>query len=385
MAENDSSQEKTEEPTAKKKQKARDDGQVARSTEMVTAAVVISVAGFILAFGSSLVKSVAERFSEGFVFGTREVFDSDLLVSRVGDTYLDMFLIVAPIGITGFVAAMLVSGGLGGYSFSMKPMMPKLNKLSPLNGFKRMFGPRALVELLKAIAKFLLIGGLTYLLINFYIDDLTYASLMNYKEGLRSGGSIVAFSFLIAASALILIAMIDAPYQLFEHNKKLKMTKQEVKDEMKDTDGRPEVKQRIREKQREMASMRMFEAIADADVIITNPDHFAVALSYDPTGDMPPKLVAKGADIVAQSIKERAKKEGVPVFASPVLARALFFTTDLNGYVPEPLYEAVAQVIAFIFNINSFNSRGMNLQEPVPQVPSDMRFDQDGRPELIDD
>ena len=124
MAENDSSQEKTEEPTAKKKQKARDDGQVARSTEMVTAAVVIAVAGFILAFGSSLVKSVAERFSEGFVFGTREVFDSDLLVSRVGDTYLDMFLIVAPIGITGFVAAMLVSGGLGGYSFSMKPMMP---------------------------------------------------------------------------------------------------------------------------------------------------------------------------------------------------------------------------------------------------------------------
>ena len=154
---------------------------------------------------------------------------------------------------------------------------------------------------------------------------------------------------------------------------------------MKDTDGRPEVKQRIREKQREMASMRMFEAIADADVIITNPDHFAVALSYDPTGDMPPKLVAKGADIVAQSIKERAKKEGVPVFASPVLARALFFTTDLNGYVPEPLYEAVAQVIAFIFNINSFNSRGMNLQEPVPQVPSDMQFDQDGRRELIDD
>lgn len=384
MSENDSSQEKTEEPTAKKKQKARDDGQVARSQEMVTAAVVIAVAGFIVIFGANLFKSLAERFSEGFVFGTREVFDSDLLVARISDTYLDMFLIITPVGITGFVAAMLVSGGLGGYSFSMKALMPKLNKLSPLNGFKRMFGPRALVQLLQAIGKFLLVGGLTYLLIDFYIDDLTYASLMNYKEGLGFSGSILAFSFLIAASALVLIAMIDAPYQLFEYNKKLKMTKQEVKDEMKDTDGRPEVKQRIREKQREMASMRMFEAIADADVIITNPDHFAVALAYDPTGDMPPKLVAKGADIVAQSIRERAKKEGVPMFASPVLARALFFTTDLNGYVPEPLYEAVAQVIAFIFNINSFNSQGMSLKEPAPKVPPDMRFDQDGRRELID-
>jgi len=384
MAENDDSQEKTEEPTSKRREKAREEGQVARSQELTTAASVISVAGFVFLFGNSLFQQLSDRFATGFVFQQRDVADSQLMMARLGSFFVDAFLIISPIFATAFVVALLVSGSLGGYSFSLKAIAPKVSKLNPLNGFKRMFGMRSVVELLKSLGKFLLVGGITYLLVNNYVGELMYASLMNYSEGLIMSGSIVALSFLIATCALIIIALIDVPYQLFEYNKKLKMTKQEIKDEMKDTEGRPEVKRKIREKQREMASMRMLEAIADADVIITNPEHFAIALAYDPTGDMPPQVVAKGADLIAQNIKQRAKEEGVPLFESPILARALYFTTDLNGYIPEALYEAVAQVIAFIFNINSFNRDNIRPQKPNPKVPQHMIFDEQGNRSVVE-
>lgn len=384
MAENDDSQEKTEEPTSKRREKAREEGQVARSQELTTAASVISVAGFVFLFGNSLFQQLSNLFATGFVFQQRDVADSQLMMARLGSFFVDAFLIISPIFATAFVVALLVSGSLGGYSFSLKAIAPKVSKLNPLNGFKRMFGMRSVIELLKSIGKFLLVGGITYLLVKNYVGELLYASLMNYGEGLLMSGSIVALSFLIATCALIIIAMIDVPYQLFEYNKKLKMTKQEIKDEMKDTEGRPEVKRKIREKQREMASMRMLEAIADADVIITNPEHFAIALAYDPTGDMPPQVVAKGADLIAQNIKQRAKEEGVPLFESPILARALFFTTDLNGYIPEALYEAVAQVIAFIFNINSFNRDNFRPQKPNPKVPQHMIFDEQGNRSVVE-
>jgi flagellar biosynthetic protein FlhB len=173
--------------------------------------------------------------------------------------------------------------------------------------------------------------------------------------------------------------LIDAPYQVYQHNQKMKMSLREVKDERKDTEGSPEVKQRIRQKQREVSAARMLEAIAEADVVITNPEHFAVALAYDPSSEDPPKVVAKGTDVMAERIRERAGEEGVPLFQSPVLARALFFTTEIEAFIPEPLFEAVAQVIAYIFNINSIN-RSSNLRDkPVPRVPDNMVFDSEGR------
>jgi len=189
----------------------------------------------------------------------------------------------------------------------------------------------------------------------------------------------------VASSTLIIIALIDAPYQLYQHNEKMKMSLKEVKDERKDTEGSPEVKQRIRQKQREVSAARMLEAIAEADVVITNPEHFAVALAYDPSSDDPPKVVAKGADLMAQRIRDRAGEEGVPLFQSPVLARALFFTTELDAFIPEPLFEAVAQVIAYIFNINSINRANMTRSKPVPRVPDDMIFDSDGRQSQVYD
>jgi flagellar biosynthetic protein FlhB len=177
---------------------------------------------------------------------------------------------------------------------------------------------------------------------------------------------------------LIVAAGIDIPYQIYEHNKKMKMTKQEIKDEFKDTEGRPEVKAQIRRKQREMAMALMMDAVGDADVIVVNPEHFAVALSYDPSSAGAPMLIAKGVDFLAQGIREKAKENGVPVFSAPTLARALYFTTDIQEPIPEPLYYAVAQVIAYVFSLNSLNKGATETDKPNPEVPRDMRYNTDG-------
>ena len=375
----DESQEKTEEPTARRLSKAREEGQIARSTEITIAASVISVAIYIYLFGSSLLGNVANIFAQGLVFDSLAVLEPQVAAGRLADAMVEALLTILPILILAGVVVLVCSGLIGGYNFSWKSLQPKASKFNPIAGFKRMFGIQALVNLGKSIAKFLLVGGVTYLLIDASITEFAEISLMALEPGLTASASIITMAFLVASSTLIIIALIDAPYQVYQHNQKMKMSLKEVKDERKDTEGSPEVKQRIRQKQREISATRMLEAIAEADVVITNPEHFAVAIAYDPSSEDPPKVVAKGTDIMAERIRERAGEEGVPLFQSPVLARALFFTTEIEAFIPEPLFEAVAQVIAYIFNINSIN-RSSNLRDkPVPRVPDNMVFDSEGR------
>ena len=375
----DDSQEKTEEPTARRLSKAREEGQIARSTEITIAASVISVAIYIYLFGSSLLGNVANIFAQGLVFDSLAVLEPQVAAGRLADAMIEALFAVLPILILTGVVVLACSGLIGGYNFSWKSLQPKASKFNPIAGFKRMFGMQALVNLGKSIAKFLLVGGVTYFLIDASITEFAEISLMALEPGLTASASILTTAFLVASSTLIIIALIDAPYQVYQHNQKMKMSLREVKDERKDTEGSPEVKQRIRQKQREVSTARMLEAIAEADVVITNPEHFAVALAYDPSSEDPPKVVAKGTDVMAERIRDRAGEEGVPLFQSPVLARALFFTTEIEAFIPEPLFEAVAQVIAYIFNINSIN-RSSNLRDkPVPRVPDNMVFDSEGR------
>ncbi len=375
----DESQEKTEEPTARRLSKAREEGQIARSTEITIAASVISVAIYIYLFGSSLLGNVANIFAQGLVFDSLAVLEPQVAAGRLADAMIEALFSILPILILTGVVVLACSGLIGGYNFSWKSLQPKASKFNPIAGFKRMFGMQALVNLGKSIAKFLLVGGVTYFLIDASITEFAEISLMALEPGLTVSASILTTAFLVASSTLIIIALIDAPYQVYQHNQKMKMSLREVKDERKDTEGSPEVKQRIRQKQREVSAARMLEAIAEADVVITNPEHFAVALAYDPSSEDPPKVVAKGTDVMAERIRERAGEEGVPLFQSPVLARALFFTTEIDAFIPEPLFEAVAQVIAYIFNINSIN-RSSNLRDkPVPRVPDNMVFDSEGR------
>ena len=378
MSDKDSSEEREEEPTAKRLEKGREDGQVARSQELGVAAMMIGVAFFLYLFGSYIIADLTKVFASGFTFDRKAVFDTSLLVPAFGIQAVNSFIVVVPIFVLAVIIAIASAGIMGGYIFSLKSLAPKASKINPMAGLKRMFGMKAVVDLSKALSKFALIALVLYLVVSANFPMLTKLGFMDLEPAMAEAGRIIAFGTVLVTLTLIVAAAIDIPYQLHTFNKQMKMTKQEVKEEMKDTEGRPEVKAQIRRKQREIATGMMMSAIADADVVIVNPEHFAVALSYDPSKNGAPIMVAKGADLLAKAIRERAKEEGIPLFSSPVLARSIFYTTEINQSVPESLYYAVAQVIAYIFNLNSFELGAQTAKKPNPKVPDDMRYNADG-------
>jgi flagellar biosynthetic protein FlhB len=378
MAEN-SSAEKTEEATARKLRNARDDGQVARSVELPAAAVTIGAILVMYFIGSAWMTRVATIFAQGFTFDRKTLDNPGLLVTTFASQMSESFLLIVPIlGVTA-VLAVLSSGATGGYLFSLKSVMPNFGKLSPLQGFSRMFGTKAAVELGKAILKFSLVATVLWALVSKQLDQLMALGQMGLEPALAHAGIMIGESALWLSLSLLVIALIDAPYQKFAFMKRMRMTKQEIKDEMKDMEGQPEVKAKIRQRQREMANAKMIQKVKDADVVITNPEHFAVALSYDPTGDGAPILLAKGSDFLAQRIREEAEKHGIEIFSAPPLARALYFTTKLDHPIPEALYLAVAQVIAYVFSLADVRPGIEPMRKPSPKIPASMHFDADGK------
>ena len=374
----ESGSEKTEEPTARRIKRSRDDGQVARSTELPAAAVMISAVLTILTMGGVLASRLSDMLVASFTFDRKTLDTPGLLPATFATQLLDALLLLLPLMAVTAVVAILASGVTGGYHFSFKAVAPKFSKLSPAEGFKRMFGSRAAVELLKSLAKFLLVAGVLWVLVERHMVELIHLGSMDLQPALAAAGSLTTHAALWLTLSLVLIALIDAPYQKWSYIKRLRMTKQEVKDEMKDMEGRPEVKQQIRRRQREMANSRMMQKVKDADVVITNPEHFAIALSYDPTADGAPILLAKGADHMAALIREEAKKHGVEMFASPQLARALYFTTDVDKPIPEALYHAVAPVIAYVFSLAQVRPGVEPMARPHPKIPPSMRFNAKG-------
>ena len=378
MAEHSGS-EATEEPTARKLRNARDDGQVARSVELPAAAVTIGAILVLYMVGSTLVSRIANLFAQGFRFDRKTLDNPDLLATTFAHQIGESFLLIVPLMLVTAVVAVLASGATGGYLFSIKSVMPKFSKLSPMSGFGRMFGSRAAVELLKSVLKFTLVASVLWLLVTRQIDALMQLGQMGLEPALAAAGAMIGESALWLSLSLLVIALIDAPYQRYSFIKRMRMTKQEIKDEMKDMEGRPEVKAHIRQRQREMANARMIQKVKDADVVITNPEHFAVALSYDPTGDGAPLLLAKGSDHMAARIREEAQKNGVEIFAAAPLARALYYSTKLDHPVPEALYLAVAQVIAYVFSLADVRPGVTPMAKPQPKVPKSMQFDVDGK------
>jgi flagellar biosynthetic protein FlhB len=374
----DSSQ-RTEQPTARRLRKAQEEGDVVRSVELPAAAVMISAAIVIALMGAWWTSRFARQMEAGFTFDRRTLDAPLLMPSTFFYAIAEGLLVVLPLMLVTVVIAIAASGVSGGFHFSSKAFMPRWSKLSPINGFKRMLGTHALVELLKAIGKFSVVSLVLWWLIDRYLVDLMRVANMGLEPALGQAGQMIMQSALWLTFSLVLIALIDAPYQRWSYFKKLRMTKQEVKDEFKELEGRPEVKQQIRRRQREMANARMISKIKDADVVITNPEHFAVALAYDPTSDGAPILLAKGADHIAARIREEARLHGVETFSSPQLARALYFTTEVDHPIPEALYHAVAPVIAYVFSLAQVRPGVEPMARPTPKVPPSMRFDADGR------
>ncbi len=376
----DESAEKTEEPTSRRLEKARNEGQLPRSIELPVAAMSLGAVGFFSLMGGWLFNGMSQLFVSQLEFDRKITDKAELLPGLFAQAVIDAFLLILPIMLMMYFIAIVSTVLSGGMVFSMGMLAPKFSKLNPLSGLKRIFGTKALIELVKAIVKFVVVGGILLLQVSNHMDELLSLANMDLSQAMAIAGKLIVDACFWLAMGLVLIALADVPIQQYQVHKKLMMSRQEVRDEMKDSEGRPEVKQKIKQRQREMANNKMMAKVKDADVVITNPQHFAVALSYDPNGEGAPILLAKGSDEMARRIREEAQAHAVELFPAPELARALYFTTQVDEPIPEGLYHAVAQVIAYVFSLNQSYAAGEGVLKPVPVVPENMRFDSNGLP-----
>lgn len=377
MAEDDSSQEKTEEPTPKRIEKAREDGQVPRSRELTTSAILITGSIGLFVFAPFMSQRLLDILRYNFTIERASIFDSSVMLQKLGNSFGDALVSLIPLFSILAVAAVLGPIALGGWLWSPKGMAPKANRMSLKEGLKRMFGVKGLVELVKALAKVLLILALAILLLISMQQDLLELANQAVKPSIIDSLRLSGWAAIALSSVTLLIAMADVPFQIWDNSRKLKMSRQDIKDEMKDSDGKPEVKGRIRQLQRELANNRQMAAVPEADVVITNPTHFSVAVKYDPDTMDTPIVVAKGVDFVALKIREIANANDIQIMESPVLARAVYHTTEVDQEIPAGLYLAVAQILAFVFQLNNYKKgRGERPEYPRNiKVPKDMQFD----------
>ncbi len=370
MAEKDDGQEKTEQATPRRRQKAKEKGQISRSKELNTMGVMLLGAVGLLTFGPGILAGMATVMRSSFVLTPAQAGDVNMMPRLLSEAVFEMLVAVAPFLIVVVAAAVLTPLSLGGWSFATSAMSFKWNKLDPVKGMKRIFAWRGLVELAKALAKFVVVASVAVLLLWNQLDELLTLGRQPLTLALGNAAHLVAWCFFIVCSALILVAVVDVPYQLWEHSRQLRMTRQEVKEEYKETEGKPEVKSRIRTLQREVAQRRMMEEVPKADVIVTNPTHFAVALRYDSDNMSAPQLVAKGADLVAAHIRRMGVLHKVPLVSAPILARAIFYSTRINAEIPAGLYLASAQVLAYVFKLKNYRKDGG--VRPAPPSPENL-------------
>jgi len=367
MAESSSGQEKTEEASAKRLEEARERGQLARSRELTTMLILFATAGVLWGSGDDFVTVTmdAMRYHFDVSHGLR-LNDVDML-TLAGRALADALQSLVPFLVVSAVVSVAGSIALGGFNFSAESLGFKWNRIDPLAGIGRLLSLRSLTELLKALAKFTLLLGFGLLALWHEAPQLLGLGSMSLTGGIAAMTGLAFKAFLIVSVGTIVIALADVPFQKWDHARQLRMTRQELREEAKESDGSPEMKGRIRSMQHELAKRRMMEQVPQADVVITNPDHYAVALKFDPATMSAPRLVAKGADQVALRIREIARGAGVTVLEAPPLARAVFHTTKLNHEIPAGLYVAVAQVLAYVFQL-----RKRDPLRPAPQLPTDL-------------
>ncbi|NLJ12310.1 MAG: flagellar biosynthesis protein FlhB [Gammaproteobacteria bacterium] len=378
MAESESGAEKSEDPTEKRKQDSRKKGEIARSRELNTLAVVLAGTGGLLTFGGALGQRVMQVMHKNFSLPRELLLDErymavSLLQSAqmAGDALIPLFMVLLIAAIVGPVA-------LGGWLFSMEALAPKFSRMNPLSGLKRMFSMKSLVELLKALGKFTVVLMVALIVLSRARLELIAIASEPLEMAILHSMQVVGWSALWLACGLIIIAAVDIPFQIWDSKQKLKMTKQEVRDEYKDTEGKPEVKGRMRQLQREMAERRMMSAVPEADVIITNPTHFAVALKYDAEQGQAPVLLAKGGDFLALKIREIGTEHQITLLESPALARAVYYSTEVDEEIPAGLYMAVAQVLAYVYQLRQYHA-GKGKKPDLfkdPEVPADLRRDE---------
>lgn len=361
MADNE---DKTEEPTGKRLADARKQGQIPRSRELNTFVILMASSALLLAQGGKIGNGLLKMMQTMFQLSRTVIFDPGSMTLYLKQVMIDAVTLIAPFMMVMVVVAIVTPISMGGWVFSWDAIAFKPSKMNPITGMARLFAVRGLIELFKALLKVILIFAVAVALYRSFIGELLGLGGESLVQSISHALDIIGTCILRLSSALILVVMIDVPYQLWDHSKNMKMSKQEIKEESKESDGSPEVKGRQRRMQMEAAQRRMMEEVPKADVIVTNPSHYAVALKYDQNSNSAPTLIAKGVDLIAAQIRNAAIGAGIPLVASPPLARALYYSTELEKEIPQGLYLAVAQILAYVYQLKAAQKN--DWREPLP-------------------
>lgn len=367
MAE-ESDLEKTESPSPRKIEKAREEGQVPQSRELSAFMVLMAGGGAVWVLGDSFAQTLADVVRTGLQFDHQLATDPAVLINKMLQQSADAIIGMTPMLLIIVVAALAGSIVMHGWMFNSKALAPKFSRMNPLSGLKRMVSVDSLSELVKSLAKVVLLGLIAGMVMWKGLDALFALGLDSVQDSSRAMGHLLAKSFLLISAGMLLVVLLDVPYQLWRYYTQLKMTREEIRQEVKESEGDPHIKARIRSMQREVARRRMMSEIPTADVVVTNPTHYAVALKYSEGAMRAPRVVAKGADLVAARIREEARNHQVPILEAPPLARALYRHTELEQEIPVALYTAVAEVLAYVYQLKRYQTAGGDR----PEMPADL-------------
>lgn len=369
MAE-ESDLEKTEQPSPRRIEQAREEGQVPQSRELSTFLVLIAGVTGLWAMGEWFSGRMLNILRQGFSFEREAVFDTALMMQGLDHLFTETLLTLSPLFALLMAAAVAAPIMLGGFVFSPKALALKLDRMDPIKGLGRMFSVHGLAEMVKGILKTLVVGAMAVFAVwreREHVFSLTNQTLQGAFPDFMN---MLLFATILIVLGLAVIAMLDVPFQLWQYRSKLRMTKEEVRRELKEQEGDPHVKARVRSLQREMARRRMMAEVPKADVVVTNPTHFSVALKYDPARMSAPVVVAKGRGEIALKIRELAAEHRIPLLEAPPLARALFAHCELEQPVPAALYTAVAEVMAYVYQLNDWLAKGHAARGNAPVAPA---------------
>jgi len=376
MAE-ETGQERSQDATPRRKLQAREKGQIANSRELNTVLMLMISGAALFILGPYTAREMEALFKEYLNIERETIYTPMAMPALLQEAVLDGMTALIPFFIVVVIAAVAGPVAMGGFNFSTQAMAFKWEKLNPVKGLKRIFAIRGLVELFKALAKFLIIASITIVFLYNQAEEYLGLGREPLPQAIAHAGQLLIWGFIVMGSTMILIALVDVPFQIWDHHKQLRMTFQEVKDENKDTEGNPEMRGRVRQMQRDVAQQRMMQEVPTADVIITNPEHYSVALRYDGENMGAPILVAKGLDLIAFQIRNIAIANNVPIVQAPPLARALHHSTELNQEIPAALYLAVAQVLAYVYQLKQRTGYSSTKEHKINNlpIPDDMQFD----------
>jgi flagellar biosynthetic protein FlhB len=368
MSEDDDS-ERTESPTQKRIEDARRRGQVPRSRDLSAAAVTLAGGIGLYSLGQAVGGGLLAMMRSGLEFAGPNTLESGYMLVALGGAAMQAALAIAPLLGLLLAAAVLAPLAIGGWNFSTEALLPQWSRLDPISGIQRVFSLQGLFELLKSLARFMVVALVAVLVLRHQFRQFSGLSTEPLHAGITHALTLAGTALIALGGALAVIAAVDVPLALWQHHRSLRMTRDEIRQESRETEGSPELRARIRRVQQEIASRRMMEEVPRADVVITNPTHYAIALRYDETRMRAPIVVAKGADLVALRIRELATEHGVPLVEAPPLARALHAGCDLGDEIPARLYAVVAQVLTYVYQLRTARRTGAS-PPPAPLIDS---------------